>query len=219
MGELVRFPSNTQRLVIIGRTGSGKTLAALWHLAGRDRELPWFIIDYKRDEAIAQLGAIELELTKLVPTEPGLYVLHPIPERDDEAVEAFLWKIWAMGHAGLLVDEGYMIRDTDALRAILTQGRSKHIPVILLSQRPVWLTRFAWSEADYFQVFQLNNRDDIKSVRNFVPYTFDRRLADYHSVYYDVGHDRITIFGPVPSAPDIFAKFQSAPALHKRVFL
>jgi hypothetical protein len=216
----IRFPDATQRLVIIGRTGSGKTLAALWHLAGADHSLPWFIFDYKRDPAIAQIGAAEIELTDRLPTQPGFYVLHPIPERDDAAVEAFLWKVWAAGHAGLYIDEGYMIGDTDALRAILTQGRSRFIPVIILSQRPVWQTKFVWSEADFFQVFHLNSRDDVRSVRNFVPHDFEVRLADYHSVYYDVGRDRVTIFGPVPSAPDIIEKFRdAAPPLRRRVLL
>jgi hypothetical protein len=218
MGELIRFPDDTQRLVIIGRTGTGKTLAALWHLSARSYlDMPWIIFDYKRDKALAALEADELALSaKTAPSKPGLYIVHPIPERDDAAVERLLWEIWSKGDVGIYVDEGYMIgASSEALRAILTQGRSKNIPVILLSQRPVWLTRFAWSEADFFQVFQLNSKDDIRSVRNFVPYDFEERLADFHSVYYDVGRDRLTHFQPVPDESAILSKFRVSRARPK----
>jgi hypothetical protein len=222
--EEARFPGLTHRLVIIGRTGSGKTQAALWHLSHRDQSIPWIIFDFKRDsmiaEAVAIAGAVELQLTDPAPVEPGLYVVHPLP-RDADALDAFLWRIWNAGNIGLFFDEGYMVGDGEAFRAILTTGRSRHIPVIILSQRPAWLTKFAWSEADFYQVFQLSMRDDLKKVREYgVPFDFEgERLPDFHSVYYDVARNRVVIFEPVPDATEILGSFQSAPLRRSRVFV
>jgi hypothetical protein len=224
MTEEIRFPSSTHRLVVIGRTGSGKTQAALWHLTHRDQSLPWIIFDFKRDamigEVVAVAGAQEIKLTEAPPTKPGLYVVHPLP-RDTDALDAFLWRVWNVGGMGLFFDEGYMVGDGEAFRAILTTGRSRHIPVIVLSQRPAWLTKFAWSEADFYQVFQLSMRDDLKKVREYgVPFDFEEeRLPDFHSVYYDVARNRVVIFTPVPDATEILGSFQRTPERRARVFV
>jgi type IV secretory pathway VirB4 component len=54
----IRFPDNTQHMALAGRTGSGKTYAALEMLSVRDMdEMPWVIIDHKRDENIKALPA------------------------------------------------------------------------------------------------------------------------------------------------------------------
>ena len=44
-----------------------------------------------------------------------------------------MWEIWKRGGIGVYVDEGYMVGNNNpAFRAILTQGRSKEIPAIVL---------------------------------------------------------------------------------------
>ena len=196
------MPNDTHRISIVGRTGSGKTIAALWHLSMRrwDKR-PWIIFDYKGDKNIAMIPSLEeIDITKSPPKKAGLYVVRPLPTDEDvEAQIAFLWKVWKNEKTGIYIDEGYMVgKNNPAFRAILTQGRSKEIPAIILSQRPLWLDRFVWSEADYFQVFHLNTEDDRKTIARYLPVKSIDRLPEYHSYYYDVGADAIVTLRPVP---------------------
>lgn len=213
----MRFPTDTQRHAIVGATGSGKTQAALWHLSNRSyTEQPWIIYDYKRDELIESIpGVQEIEVTKRVPEKPGLYVVHPHPMQVTE-VESQMWGIWEQENTGVFIDEGYMIgKNSAAFRALLTQGRSKHIPIITLSQRPTWIDRFILSESEYHQIFRLQHYGDVEAVNEFIPVKLFRnpedntkiRIPEYHSYYYDVGADELVILKPVPELPEILSTF------------
>jgi hypothetical protein len=101
-----------------------------------------------------------------------------------------------------------MLRKSKAFDAILTQGRSKRIPVIVLSQRPVWLSRFVFSEASYFQVFWLNDFRDRQTVQSFIPADTENRLPDFNSLWYDVGRDRVSRMLPVPARTTILETFR-----------
>ena len=171
---------------------------------------PWVIIDYKRDVNISRIpGAQYIGFNDPLPTGPGIYVLQPRPDEDSE-MEAWLWRVWERGKIGLYVDEGYILPKsgkTPAFTSILTQGRSKGIPVIILSQRPVWLNRFAISESDFYQVFNLNDEMDRKTIGRFIPDGVEDRLEPYHSVWYDVGRDVRRELGPVPNEKAILKTF------------
>ena len=203
-----RLPNDTQRISIVGRTGSGKTQAAAWHLSKRNfHVMPWTILDFKYDPLLQEIGAKELPLGEM-PDREGVYITHPFPD-DKEGIDKHLWQIWNKQNTGVYIDEGYMVGDSPAFRALLTQGRSKGIPMIILSQRPVWLSRFVFSEADFFQVFQLNVLNDRKMVESFLRQdtNLDKPLPDYHSYYYDVGKNDLKILKPVPSADQILKTF------------
>lgn len=206
----VNLPDNSQRLAVVGRTGSGKTQAALWHLSTRDFDVkPWVIFDFKLDSHVAKINATEIDFD-VVPTKPGIYVIHPHPSEQEE-VNDYIWKLWAQEQVGIFADEGYMIpnpRTRNAFQACLTQGRSKEIPMIVLSQRPNWISRFVFSEADFFQIFQLTDNDDIKVVQRYI-HPDDQNIADrlpkYHSYYFDVSENKVVTFGPVPTEDKIMA--------------
>lgn len=204
------LPSDSQRITIIGKTGSGKTQAAVWHLLLRRFDLkPWIIIDFKRDKLLNDLGAMPLDIGSKLDLNPGLYIIHPDAD-DTEQVEALLWRIWRKEKIGVYIDEGYMISPKSAaFQAILTQGRSKEIPVIILSQRPVWLSRFTISEADFIQTFWLTDKRDRETVQSFLPFSVSERLAPYNSHYYDVSQDAHFKLKPVPSAEKLVAGFRS----------
>lgn len=186
--------------------------------------MPWVVWDYKGDPLIGGLSKMEgVRTITLADTigKNGIHIIRPRPDIDDERVDAFLWGIHSRGHVGNYFDEGYMVRKTDALNAILTQGRSKLIPVIMLAQRPVWLTKFAFSEADFYQIFHLNNAKDRKTVQEFVPgdkADLDIRLPSYHSLWYDVKSDSVTTFRPVPPSDEILASFRER-LLPKRQYI
>lgn len=206
----MRIADASKRTTILGRTGSGKTVAGIWHLSQRNwRQMPWVILDYKGDSLIKKLPTKEIKNWE-IPDKPGLYVLRPIAKIDDDLVEHFLWRMKERGNIGLYVDEGYMLPydgKSDALNAILTQGRSLRVPTIILSQRPVWLSRFVITEADFFQVFWLNDTRDRITLESVIPAGIRERLPEYHSFYYDVGRDELLKLAPVPSENEILATF------------
>lgn len=208
----VNLPGSDERLLIVGRTGSGKTYAALWHLSQVNfTEIPWIIIDFKGDKNINSIPLAEyITPDKPPPAKPGIFILRlQINQQAD--LEAFLWQVYARENIGLFIDEGYMIgtgsQYSPAFRAILTQGRSKQIPVIINSQRPKWLDVFTVSEADKLQVYHLNVAGDKKAIRDVIGegYNVDKTLAPYHSIYYDVSTDTSVEFSPVPDARDSIA--------------
>jgi hypothetical protein len=211
----MRLPDNSQHLVIVGRNGTGKTVGAVWHLSKRDWQLnPWVIFDWKRDPLIARLPAQELPLGQ-IPTEPGLYVYHPFPDNQDE-VDTTLWAIYNQGGIGVYVDEGYMLNKSKAYRALVTQGRSKRIPTITLSQRPKNMDLSVFSEATFIQAYALNDLNDRKRVSEWMPREGDingvqfdphYKLPAYHSWYYDVNRDQIAILAPVPDEGEIISSF------------
>ena len=207
------LPSNSQRISVIGSTGSGKTQAAVWHLSMRDFNIhPWIIIDFKLDDLIGDLGGKEIKLGSTVPRSPGLYIVRPKPH-ETEALEKMLWEIWSNGNTGLYIDEGYMIpNDSEAFQAILTQGRSKKIPVITLSQRPVQISRFVFSEADFYQVFRLNDKRDRDTVQAFIPkrkINLDEPLPQHHSWYYAGGLDQHFFLKPVADRNSLISSFRA----------
>ncbi len=166
-------------------------------------QMPWIIVDFKHDSSLAQIPAVEMDITGPLPTEPGIYIVHPMPDQKDE-MEDFFFRVWEQENIGLFIDESYMIgQHNKGYRTVLTQGRSKHIPVIMLSQRPVAVDTFTFSEADFIQVFDLNMKKDRDTIEDFVPVDMDEVLPDYHSHYYDVAKKQVHKAAPVPPLPDI----------------
>lgn len=208
--EDFRLPNDTQRLAIIGRTGSGKTQAGVWHLSKRayDR-MPWIAFNFKGDELINSIpGTQTLGLDASVPSKPGIYVVDVAPD-EKEVADDFLMRVWKHEKCGLYIDEGYMLSGLPGFRRCLTQGRSKQIPIILLSQRPVWMDRFAWSEADFFQIFNVAIADDKKTIASYVGGSVLGRLTDFHSHWYDVARDKTFRLRPVPERDILIRDFKS----------
>lgn len=216
----MNFPGDTERLTIVGTTGSGKTHAGLWHLSRRNYDVkPWVIYDWKGDEFIASLeGTFELDVSDKAPEHPGLYIVSPVPEDDDEAVEQQMTDIWRAENIGVFIDEGYMVQAKNkGYRKLLTQGRSKHIPMIILSQRPVWMDKFTFTESEFKQVFRLQSDDDVKKMQEYIPFDLTRRLQRRWSYYYDAMEDRLDILRPVPDQDVIRSAFAAKLAGIKKV--
>lgn len=208
----VKLPNNEQRITLIGRTGTGKTQAALWHLSNFSFAMPWICLDFKNDDklnAIEKAQHIEMDFS-LSKKDEGLFIVHPHPDDSQgrgSPVDRFLLRMWERGNVGLFVDECFVLGDSPALATVLTQGRSIHVPAILCTQRPSWISRYAFSEADFFQVFSLNDVRDKQSVEKFTPIEqedFDR-LEKFQSFYYNVADDDLVKFAPVPKFDDILA--------------
>jgi hypothetical protein len=214
----LRLPDTDDRIVIIGRTGSGKTYGGLWHLSMMPiDEMPFIIFDFKRDANIAQIPFANFISLAELPRTPGIHVVQPFPH-DKEAITQYLYNVLDAENIGLFIDEGFMFTDDPAFDAILMQGRSKNIPVIINTQRPVRVSRFVFSEASFVQVFHVRDNRDRKTIAEFTPIfdpknelgiDFKKSLPKYHSYYYDVSEDKLDVLGPVPKMERILKTFFS----------
>lgn len=211
-----RLPGGDSRTTVIGATGTGKTTAGAWLLSTqRFDKRPWVILDFKREALFDAVGfppISEISLSHRAPKKPGLYLVSPRPGQDDE-LEAFLWRIWESENCGLFVDEASLMPERDAFRAILQQGRSKRLPVIACTQRPVSVQRPLFSEASYFAVYRMADKRDYKIVEGFVPADLSRPLPRHHWRWYDVTHNELTHMAPVPRPAHVAARLrEKAPA-------
>lgn len=209
------LPGNDEHTTIVGRNGCGKTQLGVCLLAKRNlRQERWVALDFKGDELLNSLDrAVYIERDK-VPKKPGLYIKQFRRAGDDE-INDFLWRIWDEENTGVYIDEGYFVPQGEdgAYKGLLTTGRSKNIPVITLSQRPVRISRFALSEVSHVAVFDLNDRRDWKTLDEVLPqgftswlpaeYAADGKLPKFHSRWYSVKTDGRYILKPVPEADEI----------------
>lgn len=222
-----RGPTDQNRTIILGRTGSGKSQFATALQSTRNfHEMPWIWLDYKREDLIDDIvkearGAIrDIKPTDNVPKEPGMYRMLLSPLIDDDAVTDFLWRVYKRGNVGINLDEGYALPQSrkHPFDVILTQGRSLHIPVIALYQRPVYMSRFAVAQADFFAVFEQNDERDLKVTSQFVKpamgengrkITVFDTLPKYNCLWYDVSEGVSSILKPAPSRDEIINAFIS----------
>lgn len=207
-----RLPGAADRIVIIGPTGSGKTVAGAWVLSRqRFDKRPWVALDFKGEELWDKVGDPPMRPLRLgqMPGRRGLYRLDVNPGQEDE-LELWLWKVWKHGNIGLFCDEVSLIPQKDAFKAILRQGRSKLIPVIACTQRPVDCDREVFTEAQYRQVFGIEDLARDYPVIKGLFGNIDLRealpkLKRHESLWYDARAKTVTTLRPVPS-PDTIAK-------------
>lgn len=214
---MFRLPKTDEHVSIIGQNGSGKTQLAAWLVAMSNYDtFPTVIIDYKRERLFSHIEHAQLLGTFRgrppwnPPKKPGIYLLQPEPWEEDP-IEDFLYKVWRRGKTRLYFDEAHMIpkQNGGAFQAILTQGRSKRIPCVILTQRPSWASRFIFSEAKFFSVFHLNDERDRKTVESFVPVDLSQQLPKFHSYWHDTSENKTNVLTPVPSANTIIEQFNS----------
>lgn len=204
----INLPKADNRTCVIGSTGSGKTQFSVWLLSTRDFLIrPWVIFDFKGDALLEELGAKEIGLHTF-PREPGLYIIRPLPG-DEMLVSNYFQKCWANENIGIYIDEGYMVPKNDRwFRACLTQGRSKHIEMIVCSQRPVFLDKFVFTESNFFAIFNMNYGEDRKTVAAYLDNHKPGLLPKYHSLWYEVNDQQSHILGPVPDVVTLINTFR-----------
>jgi len=197
-----QLPNNTERSLVLGRTGSGKTVFAVWLLSMHSIETqPWVILDFKRDSYLRSLPFITKIKLGDLPKKPGIYYLPVKPNEDDDAINDYLFSLLDHGNIGFFCDEASNIPQREprfrGLKAILAQGRSKKVPVILASQRTAWLNQSIISETEYFAAFQFNQAADKKRLSEFMPDDATETLDDYWSHWYDIKRNAYFRLKPV----------------------
>lgn len=212
MSAPFRFPDESHRTFIFGKTGSGKTQFAAFLLSRAPfHRQPYIIVDYKHDELLNSCDRIkEIGLKDKLPKQNGLYIVHPLPGRDDAAVEEWLWRVWQHERVGLFFDEATLIPGSAAgsrgyaLQALLQQGRSKRTPVMAITQRPSGVSRQLITEASFIAGFYINTKPDLERVRDMMPVgAMDGLAMDYHCRWWDDQRNRLTRFTPAPDADTI----------------
>lgn len=204
-----RIPETTHRTAVIGRTGSGKTQSGLWWLSFAPfDQIPYIIIDFKRDELIGSIPYLQDITYNELPHEPGLYRLKTSDEELEE-LDMFFRNVLEQEHTGLFIDETYPIgKNSKPFNMLLNQGRSKHIQMFCLTQRPSWISRYVFSESDFFNVFHLNMRDDEKTVESMTPLNLNEPLPEFYSRWHDVSKNKNFRLMPVPKSDMILSRYK-----------
>lgn len=228
-----RFPGSADRITINGMTGSGKTTFAFWLFAeSADFNIkPWVFMDFKGeillDHALAEKAAEECSVKKAPPKKPGVYVCRPEPRTDLPDVVHFLWGIYAQGRCGLFLDEATMIPELRGtgnsggpFQSLLSQGRSKIIPVWTLAQRPAFVNNMVYSESNFTCAFKLKNEEDeqtlIKKAVSRRSENFDKVWGEnspdlhnpeyaHYSRWYDEGRNKSFLLRPAPGPDEILS--------------
>lgn len=210
----MRLPNDTERHVIVGTTGSGKTVFGAWMLSQRSFDrMPWLIVDFKREPLFERIPRLEeIDIGARPPRHAGLYVVRPsVNDVEDGKVTGLLFRLWERERIGVLVDEGYMIPRLDkGLRTLLTQGRSKHIPMINLSQKPSWISPFLLSESEFKSVFYLEHPYDIEKVAEHMRLPRSANpllLPEHHSYWYQRDGREFRYLAPCPAEAEILDTF------------
>lgn len=202
------FPKTSEHTTIIGRTGSGKTQAGAWLMSHSNfHEMPYIIVDFKGDKLLNSIGAKNISIYDKPPEKPGVYITKLEP-RELEPLEDFLYKVHAQGRTGLMFDEGFMVAKIRSLESIYMQGRSLEIPIYTLTQRPSWISRYAFSEASHFAVGHLNDDRDQDKVTHFFRKYNAERTDKFHFQWYNVNDDKNFLLRPVESADTIRSRFE-----------
>lgn len=200
------LPGASDRTIVIGGTGTGKTVGGAWLLSKqRMDKRPFVAIDFKDEILWDLVGDPPMRNLKLgdMPKKDGLYRMHVDPGQDEE-LEEWLWEVWRHGNIGLFVDEATLLPQKEAMKAILRQGRSKQLPVIACTQRPVALDREFFTESGFKMIFRLDDVRDYKTVEMFNG-GFDVRapLPPHWSYWIDTKQRAMWHLRPTPEPKEI----------------
>lgn len=198
-----------KRCVAAGRTGSGKSTLAKWLLQVSPGH--WVILNPKNTRAYDELpdsnnvegidiGKIRksIEEFRFTVVTPKANQLQP------DTLDLFIeWLISEYTHIGICIDELYAVHKNGVAGAglvgLLTRGRELNQSFFGLTQRPAWLSKFLFSEADYIVGMALNLEADRKRMFEFTgKRQYLDKLPERDWLWYDVAHDKLRAFNPVP---------------------
>lgn len=206
MAEQFILPGASDRTIVIGGTGTGKTVAGAWLLSKqRFDKRPWIALDYKDEELWDRVGDPPMRDLRFgnMPGKKGLYRMSVNPGQEDE-LEEWLWQIWARGNIGLFCDEATLLPQKQAMKAILRQGRSKLLPVIACTQRPVEIDREFFTESQFKMIFKLDDIRDYKTVQMFTGgVNVEKRLPAHWSYWIDTKQGKAWTLKPTPPPNEI----------------
>lgn len=222
-GPQFRLPRDDEHALVVGKTGSGKTHGGMWHLSLRSYNIrPWIITDIKLDPLIAQIDPYEIDVRDKIPTEPGLYCVRPRMTEFD-LLDPFYMRCWEAGGIGNFIDESYALGQNNmGYRTLLMQGRAIQCPTVSLSQKPVYVDRYATSQPEHFHVYRLSDRRDWKTIGEFTPLRpNDRHYGKdrHNSLWYNASDDHVFLMPRAPDRDHIVETFERRRPRRKQVWL
>jgi hypothetical protein len=180
-GFLSHFRRNwkaDQHVSLIGPTGGGKTTLALQII---DRRANTVILATKpEDKTMNRLlkdrSRGYKRMTKWDPhvLDKRIVLWPPLRDLDKDTdvqrrvMQQALKQIFAEGRRCVMADElRYLcdkLRCRNYFEMIWLQGRSIKIPLVAIGQRPAWLPREIYSQADHLFFWRTQDEDDLKSI-------------------------------------------------------
>lgn len=205
------YPSveSGKRAIISGRTGSGKSTLGAWFLKRSPQT--WVIFNPKHTKSYSNLeDSIILSSFKQKEFDDAVskhkFVILNLSGKLAEA--EFMDGIIDYIHnnyenIGICIDELYTIHTNGragyGLIEWLTRGRELKQSFIGMTQRPAWISRFCYSEADYVIGMDLSLANDRKRLYESTGNDFFLdRVKPQTWLFYNVSEDSIKKYGPVP---------------------
>jgi len=200
-----------KRGILAGRTGSGKSTLAKYLMQRSGGH--WVIINPKWTKAFDTLPAAKVivgikpkEIEKSIFDEKTRFtIINPkADEADPETLDVLIqWLHAKFTDLGIYVDELYSVhvngRAGPGLIGVLTRGRELGQTFLGATQRPAYLSKFLFSEADYICGMSLNVKEDRKRMYEFTGRDeYEIKLQPHQWLWYDVGADELQAWGPVP---------------------
>lgn len=156
-----------EHVVIIGDTGSGKTYLESKILGLREHVIVCRTkpddIKFQGFHKVPVIGKIGSQRFDTTGSRITRFLLTPKYDEQQMEISKVFEKVWREGAWCIAVDETYyatqILKLERQINKLLTQGRSKHISVVLGMQRPAWISRFAMSQATHAFIFRCEGRD------------------------------------------------------------
>lgn len=172
--ELFELPPG-KRIAIAGSTGSGKSTLARRYLA--QSRYHWLIFNPKASRVFDPLRPVKLnriregEVFRHLERDAFTSLQFPPRWGPDAQDELLLRAQERFENFGVLIDELYHIHKNGVagagLTGLLTRGRELKQSFVGLTQRPMFVAKFVFSEADAIIEFSLRYEDDRKRMREY----------------------------------------------------
>lgn len=198
-----------KRALISGSTGCGKSTLACWLLKRSPNR--WVVLNPKHTAAYENLDdafivkSLDISKTEKSMARHRFTIVNPSSiESDPESLDAFIMGLhngWR--NVGLVCDELYTVHKGNGvagpgLIGWLTRGRELRQSFLGLTQRPVWISKFCFSESDYLGFMYLGLSDDRKRAIEMTDIKqLGEKLPKRHWLWYRPDTEDLTHYGPV----------------------